>query len=188
MPPLSIPKWGPVGVSVSLVVESRPLPLRHLAPECLKPRVTDIWGTHEPPEPSLQARESLLSTGENQRAQKTSRLPWASPAACSWHEPRHPPLTVPARQLGRLPGPRFTPGMAADSPHWAGLHACVLLSLPSPRLGCFALGCKFIFRSQPPPSPISHFYSWKANWDVLGLCSEVRQKFAHVLRPPEIWS
>lgn len=144
MPPLSIPKWGPVGVRVSLKVESRPLPLRHLASECLQPPATDIWGTHEPPEPSLQARESLLSTGENQRAQETSRHPWASPAACSWHEPRHPPHR-PCQTVGQTARSAIHTRDGSRQPP-LGWAACVCVAFsPLSSAGLFCSGLQIHF-------------------------------------------
>lgn len=157
MPPLSIPKWGPVGVRLSLKVESRPSPLRLLAPECLKPPATDIWGTHEPPEPSLQARESLLSTGENQRVQKTSRHPWASPAACSWHEPRHPPSPSLPDSWADCQVRDSHPGWQQTAPTGLGcMHVCCFLA---PLLDWVVLlwaANSFLDPSLlPPPSPTS---------------------------------
>lgn len=138
----------PTEVGVSLMAEPR----RRLTSALPLASEFHIWGPHEPPSPVCKPMSHFCLLGKTNQPRKESRLPWASPAAGSWHEQRHPPppSLLDSRADGQVRD--LHPGRA-DGPRRAGPRACARLALASPRPACFALGCKFIFRSRLPPSP-----------------------------------
>ena len=97
--------------------------------EFLKPRATA--GLSPTPEPSRKAHESLLPTGGNQPVQRRIQTPMGIPS-CWLLGAEPPPTLIPARQLGRLPGLRFTPGTQQTAPTRLG-GRCACSFLPSPR-------------------------------------------------------
>lgn len=113
-----------------------------------------IWGSHEPRSPACKPMSHLCLPGKTNQPRNV-QTPMGVPSCRLLARAAPPPPPTPS-----LPDSRADCQQVYDShpersrqPPPGRAASGVPLSLPSPWRACFALGCTFIFRSWPPPSP-----------------------------------